>query len=298
MRRRLDEHQRGHAARAYAAGRWRSIPRRPGPCKHAHHAGPAVTAPGARAGARAGAQAVAELHVGTSGWSYPHWAGPFYPQDLPDDEWLGYYARRFASVEINNSFYQLPARETLATWRDTVPPGFEFAVKASRYVTHMKKLKDPAVTMPGFLERVATLGRHLGPILFQLPPRWHCNADRLHDFLAALPHDHRYAFEFRDPSWFDPAILGLLEGFGAAFCVYDLGGDRSPAHVTAGFAYVRLHGPGAAYQGSYSEQALRDWARTFSDWLDAGHDVYCYFDNDEAGHAAANAARLQELARG
>ncbi len=236
--------------------------------------------------------------VGTSGWSYPHWAGPFYPRDLPEPEWLAYYADRFRSVEINNTFYRLPSVETLQQWRETVPAGFGFAIKASRYITHMKKLKDPEATVPGFLERLDTLGPALGPILFQLPPRWHANADRLRYFLAALPGGYRYVFEFRDPSWFRDDIRALLEDSDSAFCIHELAGERSPLTVTADPVYIRLHGPDGPYQGSYDERALRDWARTLRGWAGAGHDVRCYFDNDEAGYAAANAARLSELLRG
>ncbi|MFW5970155.1 MAG: DUF72 domain-containing protein [Halofilum sp. (in: g-proteobacteria)] len=239
---------------------------------------------------------MAELCIGTSGWAYPHWSGPFYPEDLQEEERLAYYARHFRSVEINNSFYQLPAAATLARWRDTVPGDFTFAIKASRYVTHMKKLKNPGETMPGFLERVGKLGDRLGPILFQLPPRWHSNPERLRYFLSMLPGNLRYTFEFRDPSWFEDAVLGQLRGFGAAFCIYDLAGARTPLHLTADFVYVRLHGPGSAYQGCYDEDTLRGWATTFRGWLREGRDVYCYFDNDEAGYAAINAMRLLELA--
>lgn len=235
--------------------------------------------------------------VGTSGWSYPHWTGRFYPADLPESEWLMYYASRFRSVEINNTFYQLPSSETLQQWRETVPVGFEFAIKASRYITHMKKLRDPAATVPGFLERLETLGPALGPILFQLPPRWHADPERLRRFLTALPDDYRYVFEFRDPSWFRPDIRALLECFGSAFCIHELAGKRSPLSVTADLIYIRLHGPDAAYRGCYGDAALRRWARTLGGWAEAGYDVRCFFDNDEAGHAAANAARLTELLR-
>lgn len=236
-----------------------------------------------------------DIIVGTSGWSYPHWSGPFYPLDLPESEWLAYYAGWFTSVEINNTFYQLPSVHTLAQWRATVPAGFEFAVKASRYITHMKKLRDPAETVPRFLERMDTLGSALGPILFQLPPRWRAAPDRLQQFLAALPDGYRYVFEFRDPSWFGPGIRALLEHAGCAFCIHEFAGEHSPLMVTANLVYVRLHGPGAAYQGSYSDSTLRGWARALGEWADAGHDVRCYFDNDDAGHAVANAARLADL---
>lgn len=233
--------------------------------------------------------------TGTSGWSYAHWAGPFYPENLPESEWLAYYAERFSSVEINNTFYRLPSVETLEQWQEKVPASFEFAVKASRYITHMKKLKDPSDTVPRFLERLDALGPALGPILFQLPPHWHANADRLRHFLAALPTGYRYVFEFRDPSWFDPAIRALLERSGSTFCIHEIGRERSPLMVTANLVYVRLHGPDAAYQGSYSDSALRGWARALGEWAGAGHDVRCYFDNDDAGHAVANAARLADL---
>lgn len=236
-----------------------------------------------------------ELRIGTSGWAYPHWAGTFYPSDLPDSEWLSYYAERFTSVELNNSFYQLPAAATLEHWRNTVPAEFTFAVKASRYITHMKKLNDPKDTVPRFLRRMDMLGPKLGPVLFQLPPRWGCNPERLHHFLTSLPAGYRYAFEFRDPSWFCEPVEELLESFGAGFCIYDLAGLQSPATVTGNLAYVRLHGPGDAYQGSYDEHALSAWAAMLQRWCAGGRDVYCFFDNDEAGYAAANAARLHEL---
>ena len=237
------------------------------------------------------------MHIGTSGWSYPHWRGPFYPDDLSSSEWLDYYARRFATVEINNSFYKLPKASTLEAWAATVPPDFVFAVKASRYITHMKKLKDADETVPRFLELVRPLARQLGPVLFQLPPNWRCNADRLERFLDGLPRQYRYVLEFRDPSWFDPRVYELLSARGVAFCIYELDQNTTPLELTADFAYVRLHGPGGAYQGSYDDDTLRGWADTFEAWNRQGRDVYCYFDNDEAGYAAANAARLRELTK-
>ena len=237
-----------------------------------------------------------EIRIGTSGWSYDHWSGPFYPADLSHGDWLAYYAHRFDTVEINNSFYRLPSEHTLAQWRDTVADDFRFAVKASRYITHMKKLNDADETVPPFLERVRTLGATLGPVLFQLPPRWRCNSERLAGFLERLPDGPRYAFEFRDTSWFDSPVLEVLQRFNAAFCIYELAGTCSPHAVTADFVYIRLHGPGEAYQGSYPDRTLREWADRLRGWRDDGLDVYCYFDNDEAGYAAANAARLRELA--
>jgi uncharacterized protein YecE (DUF72 family) len=237
-------------------------------------------------------------HIGTSGWSYQHWRKRFYPEELPSSRWLGYYADRFSSVEINSSFYRLPSEDTLAGWRDAVPDGFIFAVKASRYITHMKKLKEPKESLSPFLERLEVLGAHRGPLLFQLPPRWGLNPGRLEGFLEALPSGLPCAFEFRDPSWFHPATYEALGRHGAAFCVYEMAGVRSPKEVTADFVYVRLHGPGDAYQGSYATPALAAWAGAFSTWNRQGKSVYCYFDNDQNAYAAGNALELSRMVEG
>ncbi len=236
-----------------------------------------------------------EVHVGTSGWHYDHWVGPFYPEGTASESYLSYYMRFFQSAEVNNTFYHLPQTEALARWRKTVPERFVFACKASRFITHMKKLKDPDESVERFFDRVSALGDKLGPILFQLPPRWRSNPDRLGRFLDALPEDHRYAFEFRDKSWFEPEVFDLLTEHNAAFCIYDLGGFRSPIEVTADFVYLRLHGPGGPYQGSYDGRTLFGWSRRCNNWLREGRDVYCYFDNDQAGFAVKNALRLSEM---
>ena len=235
------------------------------------------------------------IHVGTSGWHYQHWKGPFYPRNLPSGRMLDYYAQRFRAAEINNTFYQLPEEETFRQWREAVPEGFLFAVKASRYITHMKKLKDPQKPLATFLERASVLGDRLGPVLFQLPPRWRCNIERLRSFLKALPGGYRYAFEFRDESWFNAGVYRALTDFGAAFCVYELAGRLSPKELTAELVYVRLHGPGGAYEGEYGPQALSGWAGAFSTWSRQGRDIFCFFDNDQAGYAARDALRLQEM---
>jgi uncharacterized protein YecE (DUF72 family) len=240
-------------------------------------------------------KAAHRIHIGTSGWHYDHWKGPFYPQGTSAEKMLAFYADRFAAVEINNSFYQLPEEKTLKQWRDTVPEGFVFAVKASRFITHMKKLRDPEEPVSIFTERMKVLGDKLGPILFQLPPRWRLNIGRLRSFFAALPGDHRYAFEFRDPSWFDSNVSRLLSDHNAAFCIYELSGRISPRNVTADFVYVRLHGPGDAYEGDYDKETLTEWAGALSSWAREGLDVYCYFDNDQEGYAASNALSLQQM---
>ncbi len=236
-----------------------------------------------------------ELRIGTSGWHYAHWRGPFYPVDLPSRDMLAWYQARFDTVELNNSFYRLPTAETFASWRDATPQEFRFAVKVSRYITHRRKLREPASALERFLPAVETLGRKLGPILFQLPPRWTCNLARLDAFLDALPRCHRYAFEFRDPSWHCEAVYRLLTRHNAAFCMFELAGFASPLVVTADFAYVRLHGPGRKYEGDYSAEALEAWAFRIRGWRRALAAVYVYFDNDQGGYAAKNAAELKAL---
>ncbi|MFW6151121.1 MAG: DUF72 domain-containing protein [Chloroflexota bacterium] len=235
------------------------------------------------------------VHIGTSGWHYSHWRGPFYPADLQPSRFLEYYVGRFTAAEINNSFYKLPEEQTLADWRKATPDGFVFAVKGSRYITHMKKLKEGEKSVPHFLDRVKVLGQKLGPILFQLPPQWRRNVDRLDEFLSALPNEYSYAFEFRDSSWFADEVNQALAAKNAAFCVYDFDGRESPRTVTADFAYVRLHGPDGPYQGQYDEGTLRDWAGVLHDWAGQGKDVFCFFDNDEAGYAAQDALRLKQM---
>lgn len=238
------------------------------------------------------------IRIGTSGWRYAHWKGPFYPEDTADDDLLPFYAERLRSVEINRSFYSLPSADAVQRWVDRTPAGFVFAFKASRYLTHMKKLKDAEEPLRNVLESARGLGAKLGPILFQLPPHWHQNAGRLAALLELLPHDLRFAVELRDESWLDGEVYGLLEEHGVAFCIYELAGFLSPRKVTADFVYLRLHGPGDAYKGSYDAQSLAGWAGSISTWSRQGRDVYCYFDNDQAGYAATNAVQLQAMLSG
>lgn len=232
------------------------------------------------------------VRIGTSGWSYKHWRGTFYPQDLPARRWLEYYLGFFRSVEINGSFYRLVPEHTLIQWRDSVPDDFLFAMKGSRYITHMTRLKRPQA-LQRFMERAELLEGRLGPILFQLPPRWHVDVERLEAFLKTLPKDHRFAMEFRDPSWWVPAVYDLLARYDVAYCVFELDGLCSPPQLTTDFAYVRLHGPAGPYQGQYADAALAHWAETIKRWRRSGRAVYCYFDNDQAGYAAQDAQRLQ-----
>ncbi len=242
----------------------------------------------------------AEVRIGTSGWHYQHWRGPFYSERCPSSRMLDYYLEHFDTVEINNSFYKLPAEETFACWRDATPPGFCFAVKASRFITHNKKLKDPENALENFLPRAEKLGKKLGPVLFQLPPKWHVNVDRLDEFLSVLPKGkrHRYAFEFREPTWLNEQVYRVLRRHNAAFCIYELSGFQTENIITADWTYVRLHGPGGKYQGSYSTEQLSSWAEHIESWSRKLSAVYVYFDNDQAGYAAHNAIELKRLVRG
>lgn len=239
---------------------------------------------------------MAEIRIGTSGYHYNHWRGTFYPEKLPQKQWLSYYLEHFDTVELNNTFYRLPTFEAMNAWRENTPPNFLFAVKGSRFITHNLKLSRPENAIQNILPRAETLGKKLGPILWQLPPKWRVNAERLEEFLQALPTYHRYVFEFREPSWLNAEIYALLERYNAAFCIYEIAGFQSPLLTTSDVVYVRLHGPGEKkYQGSYEGKTLRRWARQIENWYDIGKSVYVYFDNDEAGYAAPNAIALKKM---
>ena len=237
--------------------------------------------------------------VGCSGWQYKHWRGDFYPASLPQNRWLEYYAQHFDTVEINNTFYRLAEASSFQQWRRRAPRGFEYAVKASRFLTHMKKLKDPQEPVERFLERARYLGPSLGPILFQLPPHWSLNVERLETFLAALPPRRRYAIEFRDPSWYAEAVLARLASHRVALCLHDMTGSESGKVVTGPFVYVRFHGSQGArkYSGTYSDDALDEWAEWLSQPLRDGLPVYAYFNNDAGGHAPRDAVRLRDKIR-
>jgi uncharacterized protein YecE (DUF72 family) len=238
----------------------------------------------------------ARCWIGTSGWSYKHWRGPFYPSGMTKGiDQLRFYAERFDTVEVNGTFYRLIEVDTFRRWREATPPGFVFACKGSRYLTHMKRLKDAEQGVGRFFERVEALEDKLGPIVFQLPGRFKPDRARLAGFLDALPRRHRCAFEFRDPRWFEPDILEVLAARNVALCLYEFAGQEAPLEVTADFVYIRLHGPEGPYQGVYSDQALRTWAKRIGEWVKDGRDVYCYFDNDDRGFAPKNALRLKEL---
>jgi uncharacterized protein YecE (DUF72 family) len=235
------------------------------------------------------------LRVGTSGYHYGHWRGAFYPKELATPGWFEYYARHFSTVEINNTFYRLPESKTFDAWRNQAPEGFCYALKFSRYATHVKRLKASRQVVKHFLERANLLDDRLGPILVQLPPNWNPDVERLGHFLEAAPRTHRWALEFRDPRWLCEPIYELLRNHGAALCLHDLLDDH-PREITTQWVYLRFHGEG--YGGSYSPQFLSAQARRIRCWLEEGLDVYVYFNNDLEGRAIQNALDLRRYASG
>ncbi|WP_159799145.1 DUF72 domain-containing protein [Flavobacterium sp. MK4S-17] len=235
------------------------------------------------------------VYIGTSGWQYKHWRGTFYPDDIKVKDHFLYYQEHFNTVEINNSFYRLPAKETFEKWYNNSPEGFVYVIKANRYITHLKKLNDPDESLEKFLDNIALLKDKLGPVLYQLPPGLEIDIPRLENFLKHLPKDVRHVFEFRNQSWYNEDVYKLLSQYNCAFCIYELAGHISPLSVTADFVYVRLHGPGAKYQGSYTDSTLKKWTEQCKSWIKDNKDVYVYFDNDEKGYAAFNALTLKKL---
>jgi uncharacterized protein YecE (DUF72 family) len=235
-----------------------------------------------------------KIKVGCSGWQYTHWRGDFYPADLPASRWLEYYAERFDTVEVNNSFYRLPAPHSFAAWRRRVPPGFVFAVKASRYVTHMKKLIDPAPSIELFFSRVVYLEEALGPALFQLPPRWPLNLERFKAFIALLPPRFMHVIEFRDPSWYVDDVFQALQAHGVSLCLHDMAGSETGLRVAGPAVYLRFHGP-ERYGGRYPTRRLAMAAAWCRERLMEQVQVYAYFNNDVGGHAPRDAARFREL---
>lgn len=238
--------------------------------------------------------------VGTSGYVYADWRRRFYPRSLPATAWLSFYARAFDTVELNRPFYRLPPHATFAAWRRAVPTDFVFSVKASRFLTHMKKLTDPEEPLARFLDAARGLGPTLGPVLFQLPARFHANVPRLDGFLRALVRQRRVprlraVLEVRHLSWLEPVVLARLEEAGVALCLADWRAVPVTGPLTADFVYVRRHGPPS---GSYSARQIRADARSVRAWLREGRDVYVYFNNDARARAVANARRLRDLLAG
>ncbi len=235
-----------------------------------------------------------DIRVGTSGWHYDDWRGPFYPDTLPKSKWFEHYALHFDTVEINNTFYQLPKAQTFKNWHKQAPDNFLFTVKANRYITHIKRLRDAQEPVERFLEGARLLRNNLGPILYQLPPTFHKDIDRLMAFLQLLPKGRTAVFEFRHKSWFSEDTYELLREFNAAFCIHDMPGIPTPRIITADSIYIRFHGSTGKYEGDYPKSVLRDWAQWIKEHTKAVPSVYAYFNNDIHAYAVLNAKTLRE----
>jgi uncharacterized protein YecE (DUF72 family) len=239
---------------------------------------------------------MARVLIGTSGWHYDSWRGPFFPKGLPIKSQLQYYASQFQTAELDGVFYRTPTPEAVRSWREQTGNDFVFAWKASKFITHWKRLSANSVNSLELLEhRLALLGEKAGPILFQLPPNLHADADRLASFFKLLSKKRRYSFEFRHPSWYAPRILKLLSEQNISLCLSDHHDAPAPWKRTADFVYVRGHGPGGRYKGHYRPDVLADWARRIRSWNKQGCDVFVYFDNDQKSAAPADALGLRQL---
>jgi uncharacterized protein YecE (DUF72 family) len=236
------------------------------------------------------------ISIGTSGWTYDSWGGPFYPEKMPKKGWLAWYGSQFPTAEINGSFYRTPSLEAVRGWRDQTPKDFIFAWKASKFITHWKRLNENCVNSIELMEtRLAALAPKVGAVLFQLPPQFAKNEPRLRSFLNMLPRHHRYAFEFRHKSWYDADVLDLLHRHNVSLCLSDHHDAPAPWEVTARHVYVRGHGPGGRYRDNYPDATLRSWARKIVQWRRQRRTVFVYFDNDQKSAAPADARRLMEI---
>ncbi len=239
---------------------------------------------------------MSQVFIGTSGWTYDGWRGPFYPPDVPKKDWLRFYAGRFPTAEINGSFYRTPSLDAVRAWREQTPDDFLFAWKASKFITHWKRLTEKCDNSIALMQtRLKVLGPKLGPVLFQLPPRFTENRERLASFLRMLPRRRRYAFEFRHKSWYEQPILDLLHEHDIALCISDHHDAPAPWEATAGHVYWRGHGPGGAYKDNYSDAQLRALAAAIRKWRRARRAVYVYFDNDQKSAAPRAAERLMRM---
>ena len=236
-----------------------------------------------------------KLRIGTSGYQYNHWRGVFYPRDIPKKRWFAYYASCFDTVEINNTFYRLPQAQTFEGWREQAPENFCYALKFSRYGSHLKRLREPHEPIERFLDRASRLRELLGPILVQLPPHWQPDPDRLAAFFQAAPGDYRWALECRDARWLCDEVYAILRSAAAALCIHDLIAAH-PRQLTADWVYLRFHGVG--YGGSYPPQDLATQARYIEQYLADGLDVFAYFNNDAHGYAVQNAVTLRRYVIG
>jgi len=234
-----------------------------------------------------------QCYVGTSGWHYEHWRDRFYPEGLSKGEWLKFYASHFNTVELNSSFYRLPSESAFAVWYNSSPANFTFAVKVSRFITHIKRLKDTEEAVNKFTNRARILGEKLGPLLYQLPPSMHRNDEVLDSFLSTLPRGMKHVFEFRHQSWLEEEVFQILRKYNAGFCIFDMPSVSCPVVATADFAYVRFHGSTGLYFSCYSDEELADWTRKLTSLASNLETIYIYFNNDAEVFAVRNAMTLR-----
>ncbi len=236
---------------------------------------------------------MASIRIGTCGWNYSHWRDRFYPRKLRQSEWLQFYAGAFDTVEINATFYRLPKPEYVDGWRWAVPDDFLFSIKGSRYLTHVKRLGDSGEPVDRFFDLMGRLGQKAGPVLWQLPPNFQRDNDRLATFAGDLPGGWRHTFEFRHPSWFNAEVYEILERAGAGLCISDHPQTPADTVLTSGWTYIRFHNGTAG--GSYSRRQLEKWAQRIHKFREAGADIYAYFNNDWMGYAIENARQLKKM---
>ena len=247
---------------------------------------------------RTSGAARSELRIGTSGWHYKDWFGPFFPADLRKNEALAFYSGLFDTAELNLPFYRTPTVDAVQGWYEQTPPDFRFTWKASKFITHWKRLTERSRNSLELLEeRISYLREKAGPILFQLPPNMKSNLARLESFIALLPKKRQYTFEFRHPSWYGDEVFELLARYDIALCLSDHADAPAPCERTASFVYIRGHGPSGRYHGSYSDEVLATWARKIRRWRGEGHAVWCFFDNDVKSAAPMDAQRLKKMLR-
>jgi len=236
-----------------------------------------------------------KYYVGCSGWHYEHWRGLYYPQDLPKPKWLSFYAQQFDTVELNNSFYRLPSEQAFGTWRESTPDDFVFAVKVSRFITHIRRLRNSGSAVENFLSQAAFLKEKLGPLLYQLPPSMKRNDEVLKSFLSTLPSKYQHVIEFRHESWIDEAVFDILRVYNVGLCVFDMPGLSCPLVATSDFAYIRFHGSEGLYSSSYSGEELTQWAQRIARLGQNVRVSYIYFNNDAKAFAIKNAKTLTNL---
>ena len=237
----------------------------------------------------------AKYCVGCSGWHYEHWRGLYYPEGLPKPKWLSFYAQQFGTVELNNSFYRLPSEKAFVSWRESTPENFVFAVKVSRFITHIKRLRNLGTAVDNFLSRAGFLKEKLGPLLYQLPPSMKRNDELLQNFLSTLPSKYQHVIEFRHESWIDEAVFDILRRHSVGLCVFDMPGFSCPLVATSDFAYIRFHGSEGLYSSRYSDEELTQWAQRIARLGQNVRVSYIYFNNDAEAFAVENAMMLRNL---